>query len=146
VLASVQLLFDAYRARATALLEGQAHSAAPESETHLNLSLALTTRVAWDVARLAGALALMPRDVLGPYAAAFQMQDLWERDRSFLLDLAMQLELLDLPADHAQAAVLDERLRLLTRARSVLRYHLGLADGLLASYGRALGEPKGAAA
>jgi hypothetical protein len=145
-LTNVQVLLDHYTAQAESLLRGETDSGARPPDADVSLSLPLTARVAWDVARLAGALALVPRDALAPYAKAFQLQDLWERDRALLLELAMQLETLDLPADFADRQLLHARLALLTRARATLRYHVGLADMLLSSYAEALNEPQGVAA
>lgn len=144
-LTNVQALLDHYTARAESLLRGEPASAALPPDGDVSLSLPLTARVAWDVARLAGGLALVPRDELAPHAKAFQLQELWERDRALLLKLAMQLETLDLPADLADRQLLDTRLTLLTRARATLRYHVGLADMLLSSYREALKEPEAAA-
>jgi hypothetical protein len=114
--------------------------APPQPEGNVGISLALITRVAWDVAHHARALPLMPDDRLLQFTRAYQLQDLYLRDRAMLLDLIQQIEVLGLPADLSRTEVLDARLAVLARALLVLRYHVGLAEGMVECYDGALEE------
>jgi hypothetical protein len=98
----------------------------------------LLTRTAWDVARLADALVLLPEPVLTACSRVHHLQELHTQDRSALMQVLMQLEHLRLPADLAHAQTLDRQLEILTVAQATVRYQIGLADGLLAAYDAAL--------
>lgn len=135
---------DHYLALRERLLASPGSVGQPPAESDVDLNLALTTRTAWDVARLAGALPLLPPARLTACTRAYQMQELFERDRELLLRAAIRSELRSLPADLGQLATLDERLRALSETLSVLRYHLGLADGLIEAYDAALRPDVGA--
>jgi hypothetical protein len=121
-------------------IDPAAHVAPPEpvEDAEHNVSVPLLTRTAWDVARLADALVLLPDARLGAYTRVFQMQDVFDRDRSALLQTLMQIELLDLPADMTQLGTIDSQLQTLTLAHAVLRYQVGLLEGMIATYDAAL--------
>ncbi len=114
--------------------------AAP-ADTRWDVRVPLVTRTAWDVARLAQALVLLPEARLNAYTRVYQMQDLFATDRAALLDVLMQIEQLELPADINRAETLDAQLGILTVALATLRYHVGLAQGMLEAFDQALGEP-----
>jgi hypothetical protein len=111
------------------------------AEVEWGVSVPLVTRTAWDVARLADALVLLPEERLTAYSRVFHIQEVFERDRSALLSLLMQLELLALPADIQRLETVDKQLELLTLGLATLRYHVGLAEGMIESYDAALGAP-----
>lgn len=106
-----------------------------------DVNVPLITRTAWDVARLADALVLLPEEQLKAYTRVFHIQDVFERDRAALLAVLMQLELLDLPADINRPETLDAQLQTLTVAVATIRYQVGLADGMIAAYDAALALP-----
>lgn len=110
----------------------------PPPETNVDLSLALTIRTAWDVARLARPLPLLAPARLTAFTRAYQMQEPFEKDRELLLWAAIRSELLSLPADLRQLAAVDTRLGPIGDRLGVLRYPVSLADGLLQSYDAAL--------
>lgn len=136
-----------YLERRSEVAAGRSGTDAPpeEPEGSVGITLALITRVAWDVAHHARALPLVPDDRLQRFTRAYQMQDLYLRDRAMLLELVQQLEVLNLPADLSRTDVLDARLVVLARALLVLRYHVGLAEGMLECYEGALDETAPAA-
>jgi hypothetical protein len=103
-------------------------------DTEWDVNVPLITRTAWDVARLADALVLLPEERLTTYTRAYQMQEVFERDRSALLDTLMKIELLSLPADVARADTVDAQLRVLTLAVATVRYQVGLAEGMMKAY------------
>ena len=105
----------------------------------LGINLALATSTAWDVARLSGALPLMSPAQLSAYTRVHHLQELWLRDRAMLLATAMRAELLELPGDLTRLETLDERLRFLVEARTVVGYHVGLLGTLIDTYGDVLG-------
>lgn len=146
VLAAIEQAHARYLERRDAAVAGRADAAPEPRQAGLGINLALTTRVAWDVARHANALVLIDDERLKAYTRAYQMQELFERDRNLLLELVMQLEVLDLPCDLSRVDVLDTRLALLTRGRTVLRYHVGLTQGMLDCYDEALGAAPAAPA
>lgn len=139
VLDVVEAVHARYLERRESASAGRPDPAPDAQQPDLGVNLALTTRVAWDVAGHAQALTLMPAEQLRQFTRAYQMQAIYERDRDLLLELVMQLEVLDLPADLTRLEVLDARLALLTRARTVLRYQKGLAKGVLECFDEALG-------
>lgn len=143
VLAVLEQAHARYLERRAGVVAGRGALAPESSEAGLGVNLALTTRVAWDVARHANALVLIDGEQLKRFTRAYQMQELFERDRHLLLELVMQLEVLDLPADLSRLDVIDERLALLTRGRTVLRYHVGLTQGMIEGYEEALGNAAG---
>jgi hypothetical protein len=102
------------------------------------ISVPLVTRTAWDVARLADALVLLPEERLAAYTRVFHIQDVFERDRAALLDMLMKLELLSLPADMERPETVDAQLQMLTVALATTRYQVGLAEGMIESYDAAL--------
>jgi hypothetical protein len=112
----------------------------PAEDGNNDMNVPLITSTAWDVARLATALPLLPTHRLSAYTRAYEMQRLFARDRSMLMDTAMQAEVLQLPAQLSQLPVIDERLKSLTLAHNVFRYHIGLADGMITAYDVALQE------
>jgi hypothetical protein len=112
----------------------------PPPERDLGINLALTTRTAWDVARLADALVLLALEQLEQFTRAYQMQELFEKDRSHLLEIAMQGEVLGLPFDMKRVDAVDARLAQLATAHAVLRYQVGLAESLIAAYDGALAK------
>lgn len=140
VLAVLEQAHARYLERRTRLSDGAGEVGPEPREAGLGVNLALTTRVSWDVARHANALVLIGDEQLQRFTRAYQMQELFERDRNLLLELVMQLEVLDLPADLSRLEVVDERLALLTRGRTVLRYHVGLTQGMIDCYDEALGQ------
>ncbi len=109
------------------------------ADTSWDIQVPLVTRTAWDVARLAQALVLLPEDRLNAYTRVYQMQDLFAGDRAALLAVLMQIEQLELPADVGRAETLDAQLGILTVALATLRYHVGLAQGMLDAFDQALG-------
>jgi hypothetical protein len=111
----------------------------PDSTWDVNVPL--ITRTAWDVARLADALVLLPEEQLKAYTRVFHIQEVFERDRAALLAVLMQLELLDLPADIKRPETLDAQLQTLTVAVATIRYQVGLADGMISAYDAALALP-----
>lgn len=106
-----------------------------------DVNVPLITRTAWDVARLADALVLLPEEQLKAYTRVFHIQEVFERDRAALLAVLMQLELLDLPADIKRPETLDAQLQTLTVAVATIRYQVGLADGMISAYDAALALP-----
>jgi hypothetical protein len=114
---------------------------APPEDTSWDVNVPLVTRTAWDVARLADALALLPEERLNAYTRVFHIQEVFERDRTALLAVLMQLELLELPADTARPETVDAQLHTLTVALATVRYHVGLAEGMIAAYQAALPSP-----
>jgi hypothetical protein len=111
---------------------------APPDDASWDVNVPLVTRTAWDVARLADALALLPEERLNAYTRVFHIQEVFERDRTALLAVLMQLELLELPADIARPESVDAQLQTLTVALATVRYHVGLAEGMIAAYDAAL--------
>ncbi len=108
------------------------------AEQNLNISLGLTAATAWDVARLAGALVLVPAEQLTALTRAYQVQEFYETNRAMLLQTLMKSTALDLPADLRQLSSLDARLEGFTVAHAVLQYQTGLAQGLIDAYSTAL--------
>ncbi len=114
----------------------------PPADTHGDVSVPLVTRTAWDVARLAQALVLLPEERLNAYTRVYQMQELFGNDRAALLTVLMQIEQLDLPLDDVRIETLDAQLGILVVALSTVQYHVGLAQGLLDAFDDALrGQP-----
>ncbi len=112
------------------------------ADTDGHIQVPLVTRTAWDVARLAQALVLLPEERLNAYTRVYQMQELFASDRTALLNTLMQIEQLDLPLDDAPVATLDAQLGILTVALATVRYHQGLAQGMLDAFDQALaGQP-----
>jgi hypothetical protein len=103
-------------------------------DTNWNVNLPLVTRTAWDVARLADALVLLSEQQLTGYTRVYQMQEVFERDRSALLNTLMRIELLSLPADVSRAETVDAQLQVLTLALATVRYQVGLAEGMMKAY------------
>lgn len=128
------------RALRMRLLEPAHAPAVPEAppDTDWGLHLPLLTRTAWDVARLADALVLLPEPVLSACSRVYHLQELHTQDRSALMQVLMQLEQLQLPADLARVETLDHQLHILTVALATVRYQIGLAEGLRAAYDAAL--------
>jgi hypothetical protein len=115
--------------------------AAP-ADTHGDISVPLVTRTAWDVARLAQALVLLPEERLNAYTRVYQMQELFSSDRAALLSVLMQIEQLDLPLDEVRIETLDAQLRILVVALATVQYQVGLAQGMLGAFDDALrGQP-----
>jgi hypothetical protein len=113
----------------------------PPEDSDWGVNVPMVTRTAWDVAQLSGALPLLTEAQLNTYTRAYQMQTLFERDRSALLDTLMRIEELNLPADIRRPETLDAQLRLLIVAVATLRYQVGLAEGMIESYDGALAKP-----
>jgi hypothetical protein len=113
----------------------------PPEDSDWGVNVPMVTRTAWDVAQLAGALPLLTEAQLNTYTRAYQMQTLFERDRSALLDTLMRIEELNLPADIRRPETLDAQLRLLIVAVATLRYQVGLAESMIESYDVALAKP-----
>jgi type VI protein secretion system component VasK len=113
----------------------------PPEETDWGVSVPLITRTAWDVARLADALVLMPEAQLSAFTRVFHIQEVFERDRPALLAMLIQIELLSLPADMARAETVDAQLHTLTVGLATVRYHVGLAQGMITAYDAALAAP-----
>lgn len=107
-------------------------------DTDWGLHLPLLTRTAWDVARLADALVLLPEAVLTACSRVYHLQELHTQDRSALMQVLMQLEQLTLPAELARVETLDRQLSILTVALATVRYQVGLAEGLRKAYDAAL--------
>ena len=84
-------------------------------------------------------LPLMSPAQLSAYTRVHHLQELWLRDRAMLLATAMRTDLLELPGDLARLETLDERLRFLVEARTVVGYHVGLLGTLIDTYGDVLG-------
>jgi hypothetical protein len=106
----------------------------PPDDSDWGVNVPMVTRTAWDVAQLSGALPLLTEAQLNTYTRAYQMQTLFERDRSALLDTLMRIEELNLPADIRRPETLDAQLRLLIVALATLRYQVGLADGMIEAF------------
>jgi hypothetical protein len=142
---SFRLVLDQLQRLQAHLLEHRARlldptlpaSAAP-ADAELGINLALITDTAWDVARGAGALPLIPGERLTAFTRAYRMQDLFLADRGQLLATATRAALLDLPADQGRVEVLDQRIQWLTEGASVMRYFLGLAEGMISAYDEAI--------
>lgn len=137
---------DTFRQHRLALMQhlrgvGEAPVEPPPDDTQWGVNLPLITRTAWDVARLADALVLLPEGRLKAYTRVFHIQDVFERDRAALLDTLMRIELLGLPADTGRIETVDEQLRTLTLALANIRYQVGLAEGMIAAYDDALALP-----
>jgi hypothetical protein len=113
----------------------------PPDDMDWGISVPLVTRTAWDVARLADALVLLPEERLAAYTRVFHIQDVFERDRAALLDMLMKLELLSLPADMQRPETVDAQLQMLTVALATTRYQVGLAEAMIESYDAALAMP-----
>jgi hypothetical protein len=120
------------------LVADSSQQATAPAEQNLNISLGLTAATAWDVARLADALVLIPAEQLTALTRAYQLQRLYETDRAMLLQTLMKSAALDLPADLRQLSVLDARLEGFTVAHAVLQYQTGMAQGLIDAYAAAL--------
>jgi hypothetical protein len=134
---------DLYRVHRLALAQrlrdpGQPVPAEPPADTDWGVNVPLVTRTAWDVARLADALVLLPEERLNAYTRVFHIQEVFERDRAALLSTLMQIELLSLPADMQRAETVDAQLQTLTVALATIRYQVGLAEGMIAAYDAAL--------
>jgi hypothetical protein len=100
----------------------------------MGINVPLITRTAWDVARLADALVLLPDERLKAYTRIYHLQELFERDRAPLLQALMQLDLFELPAELNQLTTLDARLQALALLRAVVKYQLGLAESMISAY------------
>lgn len=111
---------------------------APPEDANWGVNVPLVTRTAWDVARLASALVLLPEERLNAYTRVFHLQEVFERDRAALLATLMQIELLSLPADMQRAETVDAQLQTLTIALATVRYQVGLAEGMIGAYDAAL--------
>jgi hypothetical protein len=122
------------------LLEPERAPALPPTpaDAEWDVRMPLLTRTAWDVARLADALVLLPEGVLTACSRVYHLQELHTQDRAALMQVLMQLEHLRLPADLARVQTLDRQLEILTVAQATVRYQIGLAEGLLAAYDAAL--------
>lgn len=118
---------------------------APPEDMDWGVNVPLVTRTAWDVARLADALVLLPEAQLNVYTRVFHIQEVFERDRSALLAALMQIELLSLPADMERAETIDAQLQTLTVALATIRYQVNLAEGMIAAYDAALAQATPAA-
>jgi hypothetical protein len=125
-----------YLAQRVVQQAGGAPVAAPSASFDMNIGLTVST--AWDVARMANALVLLPSPALTALTRAYQMQALFDTDRHLLVNLGMQSDVLQLPANLQDIHVLDGRLQALTQALAVLQYHTGLLGGLIACYDEAL--------
>jgi hypothetical protein len=137
---------DAYRQHRLALAKrlrdpAQPVPTEPPADTDWGVNVPLVTRTAWDVARLADALVLLPEERLNAYTRVFHIQEVFERDRSALLATLMQIELLSLPADMQRAETVDSQLQTLTVALATIRCQVGLAEGMIAAYDAALAAP-----
>lgn len=110
----------------------------PPEDMDWGVNVPLITRTAWDVARLADALMLLPEARLNACTRVYHLQEVFERDRAALLATLMQIELLSLPADMQRAETVDAQLQTLTVAVATLRYQVGLAEGMIAAYDAAL--------
>jgi hypothetical protein len=124
--------------RRASLLAGDAPAEPPQHPRDTHVNLPLLTHTAWDVARLADALVLLPSARLHAFARAYQMQTLFEQDRSLLLQSLVQMEVLELPLQGAGLAAVDARLEALVKALMVFKYFAGFAGGLLTVYDLAL--------
>lgn len=137
---------DVYRQHRLALSKRLRNAAeplpeTPPEDTDWGVNVPLITRTAWDVARLADALVLLPEERLNAYTRVFHIQEVFERDRAALLATLMQIELLSLPADMQRAETVDAQLQTLTVALATIRYQVGLAEGMIAAYDAALALP-----
>ena len=145
-LAAMRATLDTYREHRLALrrhLVEPGDPAAlppPPPDTVWEMHVPLVTRTAWDVARFAQALPLLPEARLASYTRAYQMLELFDADRRVLVDAAMQIELLQLPADMQRAETLDAQLRVLSVGLATVRYHEGLAEAMLGAFDAALGR------
>jgi hypothetical protein len=110
----------------------------PSPVGHSDINIGLTISTAWDVARMANALILLPAPALTALTRAYQMQALFDADRRLLLDMALRGEQLKLPANLQDVNVLDSRLQALTQAQAVLEYSVGLQAGVITCYDEAL--------
>jgi methylphosphotriester-DNA--protein-cysteine methyltransferase len=132
----LQQKLEHYLAQRVLQQAGGVPTAAHKVEFDMNIGLTVST--AWDVARMANALVLLPSPALTALTRAYQMQAVFDSDRHLLVNLGMQTDLLELPADLQDIRVLDGRLQALTQALAVLQYHTGLLGGLIACYDQAL--------
>lgn len=106
----------------------------PPEDSDWGVNVPMVTRTAWDVAQLSGALPLMAEAQLNAYTRVYQMQSLFDRDRSALLDTLMRIEELSLPAEVHRHESLDAQLRLLVVALATVRYQVGLSEGMIAAF------------
>lgn len=108
------------------------------AEPEVRLNLPLTQAIAWEVARLSDALRLLPPARLAAFTRAYRLQEVWERDRAILLEVALVAGGRSRPPRDADMATLLHRLDEVQRWIATVTYHVGLAEALVATSEAAL--------
>lgn len=97
----------------------------------LPVSFATVLTTAWDSARLAQALPLIPAQRLVRFAKAYQLLAQYEQSRTSFIALALQSSIVDAPYDPRDKVAIQRRIEALVVLRAAANHQAGLAGSAL---------------